>query len=146
MTIFYDASCGLCSAEIEAVKTHDAEGCFVLVDCSADGFDDAVYRNESVTREAMMDYLHVRDGRGRWYIGVDAFELIYRTVGLSVIASLWGGRFSRPITRRIYPWIARHRQLISVSGLPLLFRLWGKCAARRSCHQSRRCADGKCAI
>lgn len=146
ITIFYDASCELCRAEIEVLKSHDVENCFDLVDCSPADFDDSSYRNEGITREAMMNYLHARDGSGEWFVGVDAFELLYRTVGLSAIASLWGGRLARPVSMRIYPWIARHRQLISMSGLPLLFRLWSRCAAQRSHHQSRRCANGKCTI
>jgi len=146
MTIFYDASCKLCSAEIEAIKLHDSERQFIMVDCSAATFNDALYQDDGITQKAMMNYLHVQNCSGEWFIGVDAFELIYRTLGLSAAAWLWGSKVTRPVTSRLYPWIAKHRELISWSGLPYLFQLWGKCAARKAHKRSRRCVDGKCTL
>jgi len=146
MIIFYDASCELCRAEIEAVKFHDNEEQFMMIDCSAEEFNDTAYQEEGITREAMMNYMHVRNSKGDWFVGVDAFELIYRTLGLSTVAWLWGGRLTRPLTSRLYPWIAKHRELISWSGLPLIFQLWGKCAAQQAYKRSRHCADGKCTL
>jgi hypothetical protein len=34
------------------------------------------------------------------------------------MAGIWGNRALRPALERIYPWIARHRQLLSKIGLP----------------------------
>ncbi len=150
MTIYYDGSCPLCCAEIDAIMTHDTKGFFTLVDCSAADFDDTPYRQEGITREAMMSALHVRDAWGAWYAGVDAFELIYRTIGQTAVAWLWGGSFTRPLTTRLYPWIARHRRLFTRIGLPRLFRCWARCAARRSERRveqlKHQCQNGKCTI
>ena len=146
MTIYYDDSCTLCRAEIDAIKAHDSDGIFALVDCSASDFDERPFRVEGITRSAMMDALHVRDSKGVWYVGVDAFELIYRTIGQSAIAWFWGSSLTRPFTSRLYPWIARNRQLFTWSGIPFLFQCWGKCAARRAHQRSRRCHNGNCSI
>ena len=146
LTVYFDASCGLCNSEMQAIKIHDAEQQLRLVDCSAVGFDDTLFRAEGITRKAMMACLHVRDGGGNWIQGVAAFELLYRTVGLTALAGLWGGKFTRPLMERAYPWVARHRRIISWSGMPILFKLWGKCEARRAHKRSRLCSEGKCSI
>ena len=146
LTVYFDASCGLCNSEIQNIKIHDTEQRLILVDCSADSFDDTPYRADGITREDMMECLHVRNRQGVWIKGVASFELIYRTVNMSVIADLWGSRFTRPLVERIYPWVARHRQVMSLTGLPILFMLWGKCAARRANKRSRKCHEGQCSI
>ena len=39
LTVYYDATCRLCSAEMGAMKARDAAARLVLVDCSALDFD-----------------------------------------------------------------------------------------------------------
>lgn len=146
LTVFFDASCSLCDSEMQTIKLHDLEQRLVLIDCSAVDFDDAPFATDGVTREAMMNRLHVRDQQGAWIKGVAAFELIYRTVGMSAFADLWGSRMTRPIMEHLYPWVARHRQLLSLTGLPVLFTLLGKYEARRAYRRSQRCNDGQCTL
>lgn len=146
LTVYFDASCGLCNSEIQNIKIHDSVQQLILVDCSAADFDDTPYQSDGVTREDMMECLHVRDRQGVWFKGVPAFELLYRTVGMSVLEKLWGGRYTRPLMERVYPWVARHRQAISWTGMPLLFKLAGMCEARRALKRSRKCHEGKCSI
>ena len=146
LTVFFDASCGLCNSEMQAIKIQDTEQHLIFVDCSAASFDDASYRAESVTRKAMMECLHVRDNRGVWIKGVPAFELLYRTIGMPVMAICWGGGLTRPLMEHLYPWIARNRLALSRTGLPVLFDVWGKLAARRANKRSRRCSEGQCSI
>lgn len=146
LTVYFDASCSLCSSEIQNIKTHDSAQNLILVDCSAASFDDTPYRADGVTRAAMMERLHVRNSHGEWFKGVPAFELLYYTVGMPAMAKLWGGRFTRSLMERVYPWIARHRQTISFTGFPLVFKLWGMCEARRALKRSRKCHEGQCSI
>ena len=146
LTVYYDASCGLCNSEIQNIKIHDSEQHLILVDCSAASFDDTPFRADGVTREAMMECLHVRNSQGMWIKGGSAFELLYRTVGMPVLVKLWGGRLTRPLMEHIYPWVAHNRQVISFTGLPLLFKLWGMCEARRAFKRSRKCHEGQCSI
>jgi predicted DCC family thiol-disulfide oxidoreductase YuxK len=146
LTVYFDASCGLCNNEMQNIKIHDSAQHLILVDCSTANFDDAPYRADGVTRDAMMERLHVRDAQGAWIKGVSAFELLYRTAGMPVLANLWGSRFTRPLAERAYPWVARYRQAISWTGIPLLFKLWGVCEARRAFKRSRKCYEGQCSI
>ncbi|CAG7856913.1 hypothetical protein MCAMS1_01576 [biofilm metagenome] len=81
---------------------------------------------------------------GRW--AWDAFEVIYRSVGMASIATLWGGKFTKPLTKMLYPWVVRHRYTLSKIGLPELFGLWSKHAARQADKRSRMCNENRCLI
>ncbi len=142
--VFYDASCSLCHNEMQIIKIHDTGQHLNLIDCSATDFDDAPYREEGITRAAMMECLHIQTAEGKWLKGVAAFERLYRTVDMPLLATLWGSRYTRPLAELTYPWIARHRQLFAWTGAPLLFKLWGNCAARRA--NNRRCRNNQCSI
>jgi predicted DCC family thiol-disulfide oxidoreductase YuxK len=107
LTVFYDASCPLCAKEMHALKERDADGKLELVDCSAEDFDEAVLSGTMVKRSHLMTYLHARDAHGRWLVGVDAFREIYGAAGLPRLGRAWLH------LRRVYPWIARNRQLLS---------------------------------
>lgn len=146
LTVYFDASCGLCNSEMQAIKIHDDQKRLILDDCSESSFDDSPFRGQGITREAMMACLHVRDARGDWVKGVAAFELLYRSVGMTGFARLWGGRYTRPLMERVYPWVARHRRLLSWTGMSALFNLLGKCKAKRAYRQSRRCSEGQCSL
>jgi predicted DCC family thiol-disulfide oxidoreductase YuxK len=146
LTVYFDASCGLCNSEMQAIKIHDSEQRLILVDCSSQSFDDAPCRADGISRQELMACLHVRDSAGVWIKGVAAFELLYRTVKMPTLALLWGGRFTRPVMERAYPWVARHRRFLSWTGMPILFMLLGKCEARRAHKRSQRCSEGRCAI
>ncbi len=144
LTVYFDASCRLCHSEIRNIQAHDARGHLRLVDCSAPGFDDAPFRKEGITRADMMERLHVRDNQGAWIKGVPAFELIYRAAGMQRVADFWGGGRTRHLMEKLYPWIARHRRGLSLTGLPLLFEAWARCAAWQAHRRSRRCTKGAC--
>lgn len=146
LTVFFDASCGLCHNEMQNIKIHDSEQHVILVDCSAEGFDDVSYQVDGVTRAAMMECLHVRDSQGAWIKGIAAFEVLYRTVGMPAMANFWGSRFTRPLMERVYPWIARNRQFITKTGLPIFFEIWSKHSARQAYKRSRQCSEGRCSI
>jgi len=146
LTIYFDASCPLCNSEVKNIELHDVHEQLVLVDCSAQSFSDTPFYAEGITRQHMMQALHVRNNQGVWFIGVAAFELIYRTVGLTAIANFWAGKITGRVAVKMYPWIAKNRQLLSRTGLQLLFRLWAKCVARRTNKRSRQCREGQCSI
>jgi predicted DCC family thiol-disulfide oxidoreductase YuxK len=143
LTVFYDGSCALCTAEMAEISRLDTAGDLCLVDCAATSFDAEPWRAEGVTREDMMAAMHVRDVLGDWHRGVDAFALIYATVGAPLLARLWAHPLTRPVTRRIYPWVARHRHLLQAFGLhlvaPRVLRLFAWRSARRA-----RCEHGAC--
>jgi predicted DCC family thiol-disulfide oxidoreductase YuxK len=113
LTVFYDASCPMCATEMNALKRRDADERLILVDCSAADFDESVLAGLPLRREDLMARIHARDAHGRWFSGVEVFEIVYGAVGMDVMAGLWGSRALRPVLDRTYHWIARHRQLLS---------------------------------
>jgi predicted DCC family thiol-disulfide oxidoreductase YuxK len=146
LTIYFDASCRLCNSEMQNIKIHDTNNQLLLIDCSSPEFDDTVFVAQGITTTAMMNRLHAQDANGEWLIGVRAFEVIYRTVGMVSIAKLWGGSFTRPLAEHLYPWVVKHRYALSRLGLPKLIDLWGKHAARQAEKRSRLCSEGRCTL
>jgi predicted DCC family thiol-disulfide oxidoreductase YuxK len=145
-SVYYDASCHLCSTEINNLKQLDSANRLNLIDCSAHDFDDSSLRDQGVTRALMMDSMHVQDETGQWYRGVDAFGVLYGSVNLHEIATLWTHPWLRWFTSRLYPQIVRHRYVLSQLGMHhvvnLMFRFWLK----RSHERSRGCHKGLCTI
>jgi len=119
VSVYYDASCALCRAEIEAMKSRDAHDRLRLVDCSAADFA----APEGTTRDALMARIHARDANGAWLRGVDVFAAVYEAAGFRRTARLYRSRALRPLFDRLYPWIADRRRMLSALGLPRLFHL-----------------------
>lgn len=146
LEIFFDASCPLCRNEMDMLKLHDTDERLILIDCSAKDFDDSEFKSDGVEVAHMMDALHIRDSKGTWFKGVSAFELVYGAIGLTGVAKFWGGKFTKPFAEFIYPIIAKNRLLLTWTGIPYLFKLWGKSVARRAHERSQQCNNGHCSI
>jgi predicted DCC family thiol-disulfide oxidoreductase YuxK len=146
LTIYFDASCRLCNSEMQNIKLHDLHKQLILIDCSAYGFDDSPFQAAGITKTLMMNRLHAQDASGQWLIEVAAFEVIYQTVGMASIAKLWGSPITRPCAERLYPWVVKHRYTLSRIGLPELFGLWSRYAAKKAEQRSRLCSEGNCII
>lgn len=127
LTVYYDKSCPLCATEMRVIEELDWRGRLKLVDCSAADFDDRATAREGVTREAMMTQLHARDPEGKWLTGLDAFEAVYASAGLSGAARFWSDPRVRRVLDPVYPVMARYRQPLSRLGL---HRLVGAVLAR----------------
>jgi predicted DCC family thiol-disulfide oxidoreductase YuxK len=123
LTVFYDASCPMCATEMHALRNYDRLGRIALIDCSAPDFDDAPLIGDGIKRQDLMGLMHARDAHGRWLVGIDAFEAIYRAAGMVRIAKIWANPRLRPLFTRLYPWIARYRQALSSLGLHIVVRL-----------------------
>lgn len=146
LTIYFDASCALCNSEMQNIKIHDVQNRLTLIDCSATDFDDSAFHAQGITRDTMLNCLHAQDANGQWLKGVAAFEVIYRTVGMASIAKLWGHPLTRPLAERAYPWVVKHRHVLSALGLHKLFNLWSRSAARQANQRSQACSEGRCTI
>jgi predicted DCC family thiol-disulfide oxidoreductase YuxK len=139
LTVYYDASCPLCRAEMETLKARDDGDRLQLVDCSAAAFDAATCAAQGVTRSMMLERIHARDAAGRWRSGLDVFAAVYGAAGFPRLARLYGSRRLRPLFDRAYPWIAAHRYALSRFGLPRLFHLFAR-GTRPLSIASRDCA------
>ena len=129
---------------MQNIKAHDTESRIILIDCSETGFDDSPFKPLGIDKAAMMNRMHLHDAEGKWFMGVEAFEVIYQAVNMAAIAKLWGGRLTKPLAVRFYPWIADHRYLLSAIGLPKLFEYFGKRAAQKADRLARQCSQGHC--
>lgn len=123
LSIYFDASCPLCLAEMGALKRRDVAGRLVLIDCSPAGFSDPAVDEAGLQQEDLMRIIHARAADGTWLRGIDVFAAAYSAVGLKVLAFIWRFPVWRPLLDRFYPFIARHRQLLSRVGVPAVVRL-----------------------
>lgn len=146
LAIYYDASCPLCREEMQALASHDSGRRLQLIDASQARFTDADTRAAGLGTAELMRLIHARDAEGRWYRGVEVFELAYGAVGLAGIARLWGHPGLRPVWDRLYPWIARYRQPLSRLHLNRLYGALVRRAAIRAQRRASACADGACPL
>lgn len=146
LTIFYDASCGLCRQEMHTIKRYDRHERLRLVDCSAADFDDAPARQEGVSQADMMRLIRARDADGRWLVGIDVFVLAYRATDNLLVSGLWAHAWLRPLWDRLYPWVARYRMPLSRMGFTGLFNRLVNWSAARAHRRSAACRDGQCTL
>ena len=111
ITVFYDGSCSVCSAEIEHYRRKDHEGRLVLVDISASDFKPEAY---GITLQAFMNELHGIDQRGVVYRGIEAFWAIWQAFPASTLYGMLGIMITlpviNPLARLCYKGFARIRR------------------------------------
>jgi predicted DCC family thiol-disulfide oxidoreductase YuxK len=112
LTIFYDASCPACVAQMGRLERRDVQARLVLVDCSAADFDETVLAGLPIRHEDLMTAIHARDAHGRWFSGIEVLERAHAAVGRDAVAGIWGSRMLRPMLRRLYAGVARHRHAL----------------------------------
>jgi len=106
VTLYHDGHCPLCQREVAWLSRHPRRERVTLVDIQAPGFD---AESLGKTFEGMMGRLHLSDGRGRWFIGMDASRALYAVLGyrrlvwLSTLPGLAG------LMDAGYRWFARRR-------------------------------------
>jgi len=133
MTVYYDRSCPLCTAELDALQLTDYG--FDLKDCSAAEFHDETATTCGITQAAMLESIHLRDEHGQWFKGVDAFEIIYRRTGNTTVANWLAKPKWRTLNERLYAFIARHKKWAAAFGLHkpyAVFLKWHMNRKRRS--------------
>ena len=73
--IFYDGDCRVCDAEMNHYMKIARDSWIEYVNINDPDFDPSQYQK---SRDDFMAQLHVLDQTGTFYIGVDAFRLIWR--------------------------------------------------------------------
>jgi predicted DCC family thiol-disulfide oxidoreductase YuxK len=130
LTIYYDASCPLCKAEMETIKETDFEQKLILVDCSSDDFTEPAFC--PTNKADMMERIHAQDAAGQWLKGVDVFAIAYKAGGFNKLGKFWESKTLRPILTRAYPYIADNRHWLSKTPLPYVFNKMLRLCAPRS--------------
>jgi len=142
MTLLYDASCPVCSLEMDHLRERSRDGRLLFVDISAPGFDPRPY---GATLEAMNAEIHAVCADGRLMKGVQVLRLAYEAVGLGWVMRPVGFGPLRGVSELAYRAFARHRQGISRAAAPLIGFIRAM-RARRVNERMRRCADGACSV
>jgi uncharacterized protein YbjT (DUF2867 family)/predicted DCC family thiol-disulfide oxidoreductase YuxK len=137
--VFYDASCRLCAAEMHNLRLRDRHGRIRFVDCSAPGF-----AGGPAPTAQLMDAMHCQDAAGRVFVGVDAFEVLYHAVGLDRVQAALANPLIGGLSRRLYPWVARHRQRLPAWLIAPVFERAARQAAEAAAQRSQACAQGGC--
>ena len=119
LTIYYDASCPLCATEMHTIKETDFENKLILIDCSADSFNEPALCPSS--KALMMERIHAVDATGVWIKGVDVFAIAYKAGGFNKLGKFWESKTLRPLLTRAYPLIADNRHWLSKTPLPYIF-------------------------
>ncbi|RRD58734.1 DUF393 domain-containing protein [Comamonadaceae bacterium OH2545_COT-014] len=133
LTLYYDASCPLCAAEMHALLQRDAHGRLRLVDCSPPGFDGAP---AGCTQAELMRLMHAQTADGRVLVGVPAFEAAYAAVGRQRVARALRHPLLGRLARALYPHLARWL-FARAPAQPLQ-----EAQAHAARHASQRCGPG----
>ncbi len=115
LTILYDGGCYLCRIETAFFEKKDQENALKFIDTSLNIFNASDWGLED---KFVLNGIHVRDSRGYWYTGVDAFVIISRCLDVyHPLAELATNRFSRPVV--LLTW-ALSRMFVSLP-VPKIF-------------------------
>jgi predicted DCC family thiol-disulfide oxidoreductase YuxK len=119
--VYFDGSCPLCRAEIEAYRRGDRAGSLCFVDVSERG----AALPEGVSRRQVMERFHVRASDGRLLSGAAAFVEVWSRLP----EWRWAARVAsvRGVTATLE---AGYRMFLPVR--PFISRLFGRIQALRS--------------
>lgn len=132
LTVYFDATCPLCLAEMRAMTARDEAKRLDLVDCSP-----ASFSTGPAPRAALMTALHAVDASGRLLVGVAAVRACREAVGLPTGGAWLELPLVAALADRTYALLARHRYRLPRGLVALLARR----TARRG---GSACADGQC--
>ncbi len=146
LTLLYDATCPVCSLEMDHLRARDAEHRLTFIDIAAPGFDALPW---GATLAAMNAQLHAVRPDGSLIVGVGALRAAYGAVGLGWLLAPTGWAPLRPAFEVAYRVFARHRQTFSRVAAPLIdavrHRRARAAVARMQACASRACgASGSC--
>lgn len=143
LTLYYDASCPMCHAEMHNLMRRNARELLVFVDVTAPGFD---AQPLGASQQDLMTLIHARCADGTLVRGVDVFRLAYTAAGLPWVSALVSLPVVGPLTDALYPWVARFRNQIPRWLTRALFERATERAAHRAATQSAACQQGRCEL
>ena len=75
ITVFFDGKCGLCSKEISYYRRIAPDKIFIWQDITKSADD---LKANGISLSEGLKLLHAKDVDGKFYVGVDAFVLIWK--------------------------------------------------------------------
>jgi predicted DCC family thiol-disulfide oxidoreductase YuxK len=140
LTLLYDASCAVCSLEMDHLRSRNHEGRLQFIDITAPGFDPAPFGAKLAAMDAE---IHALRADGQMVIGVQALRLAYEAVGLGWVLRPTAWPPLKALSDVGYRLFARHRRRISRVAAPLIDAIRTQ-RARRMSERMRDCAHGAC--
>lgn len=140
LTLYYDAACPLCNAEMRNLMLRNQAGLLRFVDASAPGF---VTPPPGCTQAELLMLIHAQTATGEVVRGVEVFRLAYAAVGLPEVSRVLRLPLLSSLAERLYPWLARNRRRVPAALVRTLFERRLRKAAERAAHNAR-CQDGVC--
>lgn len=142
LTLYYDASCPLCNAEMRNLMLRNEAGRLAFVDASVSSFEPPVV---GIDRAQMMAAMHGVWADGRVSVGVEAIHEAYLAVGLGHITSFTQWPLLGPALTALYPVFARHRQRVPRWLVTALFEGPMRRSAEAA-HARMNCSNAGCAV
>ena len=141
LTLLYDASCPVCSLEMDHLRERNTAGRLVFVNITEVDFDANAYGASLADMNAV---IHGVQPDGRLLRGVEVLRLAYAAVGLGWVMHPTGWPLLRPAFDQVYRLFAQHRMRISSVLGPFITTVRHRRAkhkAQRMVRQMQECKD-----
>ena len=129
LTLYYEAACPLCNAEMNNLMLRNTAGLLRFVDVSAPDFK---VLPPGTTQADLMALMHGLTADGRVLRGVEVFRLAYSAVGIPQVASITSLPLIAPMSERLYALIARNRHRLPRRLIHAMFETSLRRAAERA--------------
>ena len=145
MTIYYDASCRFCNAEMTNLMLRNEAGKLIFIDANSGDLSKA-----PAPYDALMRAIHGVGADGTVYTGVDCLTRAYLGIGWAWVPQLINLPGLRHVAHALYPVVARHRHRLPQAPVAWVFEMALRRAAqhhaRQAAARSAACANGACSI
>ncbi|MBC7787969.1 MAG: DUF393 domain-containing protein [Methylophilaceae bacterium] len=118
LTIYYDASCPLCLAEIHLLKNHNKRGLLDFV-----SLQDLRPADCDINCDLAMQTIHARLGENQIIKGPEVFFEAYKRTDLRFVNTIFSFSFFRYVYAKFYLRFAKYRHQISKVIGPTLLAL-----------------------
>jgi predicted DCC family thiol-disulfide oxidoreductase YuxK len=110
LTLFYDAACPLCEAEIVYLSRRNQAGLLEFVDIHSTEFNP---QKSGISCQQAMDAMYGQYADGTLIKGVEVFAQSYARANMKVLAWVFTRKTLRPLLNLTYYFFARNRHTIS---------------------------------
>ena len=139
LTIYYDAGCRFCNAEMHNLMLRNTAGQLQFVDAAVPGFSGG-----PAPQAALMRAIHGVDASGQLFTGVECLTRAYQGVGMDWVRDTVNLPGLRQLAHGLYPWVARNRYRIPQWMVAWVFEIAARRAARAAVARSQACQAGRC--